>query len=80
MNSFDISTKIYFGDNALDRLVEIPYKKVLVITDPFIEKSGMLALVTDRLQQAFIDFEIFSDVVPDPPIEKILIRRSKRSR
>ena len=73
MNSFDISTKIYFGDNALDRLVEIPYKKVLVITDPFIEKSGMLALVTDRLQQAFIDFEIFSDVVPDPPIEKISI-------
>lgn len=73
MNSFDISTKIYFGDNALDRLIEIPYKKVLVITDPFIEKSGMLALVTDRLQQAFIDFEIFSDVVPDPPIEKISI-------
>ncbi len=73
MNSFDISTKIYFGDNALNRLVEIPYKKVLVITDPFIEKSGMLALVTDRLQQAFIDFEIFSDVVPDPPIEKISI-------
>lgn len=73
MNSFDISTKIFFGDNALDRLIEIPYKKVLVITDPFIEKSGMLSLVTDRLQQAFIDFKIFSDVVPDPPIEKIAV-------
>lgn len=71
MNSFDISTKIYFGDGALDRLIEIPYKKVLVITDPFIEKSGMLELVTDRLQQAFIEFDIFSDVVPDPPLEKI---------
>lgn len=71
MKSFDIRTKIYFGDNALDRLLELSYKKVLIITDPFIEKSGMLRLITDRLQQAFIDFDIFSDVVPDPPLEKI---------
>lgn len=27
MKSFDIKTKVYFGDNALDRLSEIPYKK-----------------------------------------------------
>ena len=71
MKSFDIRTKIYFGDNALDRLIDIPYKKVLIITDPFIRESGMLSLITDRLQQAFIDFKIFSDVVPDPPLEKI---------
>ena len=31
MKSFDIKTKVYFGDNALDRLSEIPYKKVLVL-------------------------------------------------
>ncbi|MGM9937743.1 MAG: iron-containing alcohol dehydrogenase, partial [Candidatus Ornithomonoglobus sp.] len=71
MKSFDIRTKIYFGDGALDRLIELPYKKILVITDPFIEKSGLLTLVTDRLSQAFIDFSVFSDVVPDPPLEKI---------
>ena len=73
MNSFDISTKIYFGDNTLDRHIEITYKKVLIITDPLLENGGMLALVTDRLQQAFIDFEILSDVVSDPAIEKISI-------
>ena len=71
MKSFDIRTKIYFGDNALDRLLELPYNKILIITDPFIEKSGMLTLITSRLQQAFINFDIFSDVVPDPPLEKI---------
>lgn len=71
MKSFDIRTKIYFGDNALDRLLELSYNKILIITDPFIEKSGMLTLITDRLQQAFVDFDIFSDVVPDPPLEKI---------
>lgn len=71
MKSFDIRTKIYFGDNALDRLLELDYRKIMIITDPFIEKSGLLKLITDRLQQAFIDFCIFSDVVPDPPLEKI---------
>lgn len=71
MNSFDIKTKIYFGDNALDRLEELPYKRVLIITDPFIEKSGMLQMITYRLTNANIEFDVFTDVVPDPPIEKI---------
>ena len=47
MKSFDIKTKVYFGDNALDRLSEIPYKKVLVITDPFLAQSSMINLITD---------------------------------
>ena len=71
MKSFDIRTKIHFGDNALDRILELEYKKIMVITDPFIKESGLLSNVTDRLQQAFIDYAVFSDVVPDPPIEKI---------
>ena len=71
MKSFDIRTKIYFGENALDRLAELPYKKIMIITDPFVAKSGLLHMVTIRLQEAFIDFETFSDVVPDPPLDKI---------
>ncbi|MBO5059442.1 MAG: iron-containing alcohol dehydrogenase [Clostridia bacterium] len=71
MKSFDIKTKIYFGDNALDRLEALPYKRVLVITDPFIEKSGMLQAITYRLTNGNIEFDVFTDVVPDPPIEKI---------
>ncbi len=71
MNSFDIRTKIFFGDNALDRILELQYKKIMVITDPFIAKSTLLPQITERLQQAYIDFSIFSDVVPDPPLDKI---------
>jgi len=71
MNHFDIKTHIYFGENSLDRLSEIPYKKALIISDPYVVKSGMVHLVTSRLQQANIEFEIFDDVIPDPPIEKI---------
>ena len=71
MKSFDIKTKVYFGDNALDRLSEIPYKKVLVITDPFLAQSSMINLITDPLKKGHIEYDIFQDVVPDPPIEKI---------
>ena len=51
MKSFDIKTKIYFGDQALDRLAEIPYQRVLVITDPFMAQSSMINLVTDPLKK-----------------------------
>ena len=71
MKSFDIKTKIYFGDQALDRLAEIPYQKVLIVTDPFIAQGDLIDLVTQPLKKGNKQFEIFKDVVPDPPIEKI---------
>ena len=51
MKTFEMKTVIHFGDNALDRLAELPYKKVLVITDPFIAKGEMINLITEPLKQ-----------------------------
>lgn len=72
MKRFDVKTKIYFGENALDRLKEIPYKKAIVVTDPFVVTSGLVEIVTDRLKRAGIEFTVYSDVVPDPPLEKVI--------
>ena len=71
MKSFGIHTQIYFGEGALERLEQIPYKRVLIITDPFVVTSGMIELITHPLENARIEYEIFKDVVPDPPVEKI---------
>ena len=71
MKNFEIRTKIYFGDQALDRLKEIPYNKVLVITDPFIAEGSMIDMITNPLREANKEFEIFKEVQPDPPIDKI---------
>ena len=30
MKSFQIKTRVNFGDNALERLAEVPYKKILI--------------------------------------------------
>lgn len=66
-----MKTAIHFGNNALDRLKEIPYKRVLVITDPFVVQSSMINLITAPLNSAGIEYDIFHDVVPDAPIDKI---------
>ena len=73
MKEFGIMTRIYFGESALDRLIALPYKKVLVITDPFVVESGMIRLITYRLYVSNVEFEIFSEVVPDPPVDKIVV-------
>lgn len=73
MNTFKLDTMIHYGDNALDRLRHIPYKKALIITDPFIANGPMINLVTEPLKQGGIPYEIFSDVVPDAPVEKIAV-------
>ena len=71
MKTFEMKTSIHFGENALGRLEKIPYKKILIITDPFIAQSEMLDLITAPLKRAGKEFDLFSDVVPDAPVGKI---------
>ena len=73
MDHFSIQTKIYFGDDVLNHLRELDCKKVLIVTDPFIVNSGLLDMIVHPLESAKIDFKVFSDVVPDPPITKIVL-------
>lgn len=73
MKSFEIKTKIHFGDNALERLAQLSYQRVLVITDPFIAQGPLISLITDPLKRAGIQYDIFHDVVPDAPVDKIIV-------
>ncbi|MDD3140980.1 MAG: iron-containing alcohol dehydrogenase [Lachnospiraceae bacterium] len=73
MKTFKIQTTIHFGENALERLSKIPYKRVLIITDPFIAKGPMLDLITNPLVSGGIEYDIFCDVVPDAPVNKIIV-------
>ena len=73
MKSFELKTKIYFGDNALERLAEMPYKRVLIITDPFIANGPLIDLITAPLKETGKEYEIFHDVVADAPVDKIAV-------
>ena len=72
MKEFHINTQIFFGEGALERLSQIKYERVLVIADPFVISSGMITLITNQLIRAHIEYDLFSDVVPDPPVEKVI--------
>lgn len=70
MNSFEIKTKIYFGVGSLDYLKDINNKKVFIVTDPFMVKSGGINKITEKLID--VEYTIFSEIIPDPPIELVV--------
>ncbi|MHC0039705.1 1-propanol dehydrogenase PduQ [Pseudoneobacillus sp. C159] len=71
MKEISFRTKIYIGENALDRLHNLENERIFVVTDPFIQQSGMIAEVTNRIEKKGNHYQIFSDIVPDPPIETV---------
>ncbi|MBO3443129.1 1-propanol dehydrogenase PduQ [Clostridium sp. CCUG 7971] len=70
MYNFEVKTKIKFGKDSLKYLEEIKGKKILVITDPFMVKSNTIEKILVHLVNS--SYEVFSDIVPDPPIETIV--------
>ena len=79
MKTFEMKTAIHFGDNALERLESIPYQRVLIITDPFVVQSKMIDLITRPLEKAGKEYDIFHNVVPDAPVDKIAAISRKQS-
>ncbi|WP_300382321.1 1-propanol dehydrogenase PduQ [Clostridium sp.] len=69
MKEFSVSTNIYFGECSLNRLSEVKDKKVFIVCDKFIESSGMVSKILDKLVNC--EVTIFSDIVPDPSVEII---------
>ena len=70
MNTFELKTKVVFGQEALKFLETLANRKIFIVTDPFMVKSGMIDTVTKHLTKG--SFQIFSDIVPDPPMELVV--------
>jgi len=72
MNKIEISTVIYSGENALDRLSHFENHNVFIVADPFIIKSKMIELIEKQLKKGNNKWTSFSDILPDPPIENVV--------
>lgn len=70
MNTFELKTKVIFGQEALQYLQNLVQKKIFIVTDPYMVKSGMIDSITKYLAEG--SFQIFSDIVPDPPMELVV--------
>lgn len=71
MSAFSIGPKVYFGTGELKQLEELKCRRAFVVTDPFMVTSGFIKKVTSHLEISNINYEIFSEIVPDPPIEVV---------
>ncbi|MCR1874902.1 iron-containing alcohol dehydrogenase [Paraclostridium bifermentans] len=70
MYNFEIKTKISCGIGALESLKDIKNKKIFIITDPFMIESKTIDKILINLEGN--DCDIFSEIVPDPPIETVV--------
>ena len=77
MERFSVPTTVCFGPDALDALKELAGRRVLVVTDEFLARSGLLEQVLARLEGCTVD--TFTGVVPDPPLEVVArgVRRTE---
>lgn len=66
------SPSIIYGEDALDFLENIAGKKCFIVADKVIEELGYLKILTDKVTDFGKEFEIFTEVVPDPHEEDIL--------
>lgn len=69
--TFNTTKSIICEPGALQRLGELSKlnigTKVLLVTDPGLIKLGLIKDATDSLDKAGVKYEIFSDVIADPP-------------
>lgn len=70
VDTFEITTKVIFGQDALNYIKNFQDEKVFIVTDPFMVKSGIINKITDYLTTN--SYEVFSDIVPDPPMELVV--------
>lgn len=76
MNEIRFGTTLYMGDNSLAHLSEFENERVLVVTDQFIAQSEILERVMNRFSSS-VETMVFSEVVPDPPIDTIVLGLEK---
>ncbi|MGM0125844.1 propanol dehydrogenase PduQ [Enterococcus sp. AZ194] len=70
MEKIHFPTQLWVGEDALANLAVLKGKKVFIVTDPFMVESGLVNQVTTHLEDS--EIQIFSDIIPDPPVDKIV--------
>ena len=75
VNRFVLNGVSYHGHGAINEIPGIiaskGFKKAFVATDPDLVKFGVSAKVTDLLAENGIEFELYSDIKPNPTIENV---------
>ena len=75
MERYIFNECVYLGANARaclpDEIKKRKFKRVLLVTDDVIIKTGVLQKVSDILDASKIRYEIYSDIKPNPTVENV---------
>ena len=75
VNRFVLNGMSFHGHGAINEIPGIVkskgFKKAFVASDPDLVKFGVTARVTDLLKENGIDFEVYSNITPNPTIQNV---------
>ena len=72
MGDFKVQTQVHFGDHSLQRLSKFKNERIFIVTDPFMVKSGTINMVTGELAKTQSEYQVFSDITPDPSTDIVV--------
>lgn len=74
---FSVNQSIYHGAGSRSEIAKIceynGWKKIFIVADPGLVQAGLIKQFETLLDNIGVDHVLFSDVRPDPPVEKIEI-------
>ncbi|MCC8056925.1 1-propanol dehydrogenase PduQ [Cloacibacillus sp.] len=70
MRKFCLGPTIYMGASSLEEVLS-GTKKAFIVTDKFMHKSGKVSYVSGFFDKIGAEYEVFSDVSPDPDMETV---------
>ncbi len=70
MGEFILKTRVYLGKDGLDEILK-GVDRAFIVTDKFMHESGMVGYLTEPMEKRGIQYQIFSDVKPDPDIATV---------
>ncbi|MEX5412414.1 lactaldehyde reductase [Atlantibacter hermannii] len=74
-NRMILNETSWFGRGAVnalpDEVKRRDYRKALIVTDKTLVACGLAAKLTDKLDSAGLEYQIFADVVPNPTIKVV---------
>ena len=71
MYKISYKTELHVGKGALQQLSHYKNEHILVVADPFLKTSGTLDAILANFDNSN-DIVVFTDIVPDPPIETVV--------
>ncbi|NMH32541.1 iron-containing alcohol dehydrogenase [Streptococcus sanguinis] len=71
MYKISYKTELHVGKGALQQLSHYKNEHILVVADPFLKISGTLDAILANFDDSN-DIVVFTDIVPDPPIETVV--------